>query len=63
MAIVNKLNQDTVKVLAQPDMRAAFTKLGLDAVGNTPGEFAAIIKSDIGKWGKVIKEAGITAGD
>ena len=62
-AIVNKLNQDTVKVLAQPDMRATFTKLGLDAVGNTPGEFAAIIKSDIAKWAKVIKEAGITAGD
>jgi tripartite-type tricarboxylate transporter receptor subunit TctC len=50
-------------VLAQPDMRAAFTKLGLDTVGNTPGEFAAIIKSDIGKWATVIKEAGITASD
>ena len=62
-AIVSKLNQDTVKVLAQPDMRAAFTKLGLDMVGNTPTEFAAIIKSDIAKWAKVIKEAGITAAD
>jgi len=62
-AITNKLHQDTLKVLAQPDMRASFTKLGLDTVGNTPGEFAAIIKSDIGKWAKVIKEAGITASD
>lgn len=62
-AIVNKLHQDTVKALAQPEMRASFTKLGLDTVGNTPTEFAAIIKSDIGKWAKVIKEAGITASD
>jgi tripartite-type tricarboxylate transporter receptor subunit TctC len=62
-AIVNKLHQDTMKVLAQPEMRASFTKLGLDIVGNSPGELAAIIKSDIAKWAKVIKEAGITATD
>ena len=62
-ALVNKLNEDSLKVLAQPDMRASFTKLGLDTVGSTPGELAATIKSDIGKWAKVIKEAGITASD
>ena len=62
-AIVNKLNQDSLKVLAQPDMRASFTKLGLDTVGSTPAELAATIKSDIGKWAKVIKEAGITVSD
>jgi tripartite-type tricarboxylate transporter receptor subunit TctC len=62
-AVVNRLHQDSVKVLAQADMRASFTKLGLDLVGSTSGELAAIIKSDIAKWGKVIKEAGITATD
>jgi tripartite-type tricarboxylate transporter receptor subunit TctC len=62
-AVVNRLHQDSVKVLAQPDMRAGFAKLGLDMVGSTPGELAAIIKSDIAKWGKVIKEAGIAATD
>ncbi len=62
-AIANKLHQDSMKVLAHPDMRASLTKLGLDAVGNSPGEFATIIKSDIAKWAKVIKEAGITATD
>ena len=62
-AIVNRLHQDSVMVLAQADMRASFTKLGLDTVGSTPGELAAIIKSDIAKWAKVIKEAGITATD
>jgi tripartite-type tricarboxylate transporter receptor subunit TctC len=61
--IVNKLHQDTMKVLAQSDVRTSLTKLGLDPVGSTPGELAAIIKSDIAKWTKVIKEAGITATD
>lgn len=62
-AVVNKLHQDTVKVLGQADIRARFSQLGLDTVGNTPNELAAIIRSDIGKWTKVIKEAGITATD
>jgi tripartite-type tricarboxylate transporter receptor subunit TctC len=62
-AIVNKLHQDTLKLLAQADMRGSFTKLGLDVVGSTPGELGAIIKSDVAKWAKVIKEAGITASD
>ena len=62
-AIVNKLHQDSLKALAQPDMRASFTKLGLDTVGNSPAELGAIIKADIAKWAKVIKEAGITATD
>jgi tripartite-type tricarboxylate transporter receptor subunit TctC len=62
-AIVKKLHQDTVKVLAQPDARARFTQLGLDPVGNTPTELAAIIRTDVAKWTKVIKQAGITAAD
>jgi len=62
-AIVSRLNQDTLKVLAQPDTRARFTQLGLDTVGGSPAELAAIIKTDIGKWTKVIKDAGITASD
>lgn len=61
--VVKKLHQDTMKVLAQPEVRASFTKLGLDPVGSTPAELATIIKSDIAKWTKVIKDAGITATD
>jgi tripartite-type tricarboxylate transporter receptor subunit TctC len=62
-AIVNRLHQDSAKVLAQADTRATFTKLGLDMVGSTPAELAATIKSDVAKWAKVIKEAGISATD
>ena len=59
--IVGKLHLETVKALALPDLRAKFTDLGLEAIGNSPDAFAAIIKSEIPKWAKVIKDAGIKA--
>jgi tripartite-type tricarboxylate transporter receptor subunit TctC len=62
-AIVNRLNQEVLKVLSQPDMRTKFTQLGLDTVGSTPGEFAAVVRADVAKWGKVIKDAGISVAD
>jgi tripartite-type tricarboxylate transporter receptor subunit TctC len=37
--------------------------LGLDTVGSTPGEFAAVVRADVAKWGKVIKDAGISVAD
>jgi tripartite-type tricarboxylate transporter receptor subunit TctC len=61
-AIIEKVNQQALKVLADPEMRARFTQLGLDTVGNAPAEMAAGIKTDIAKWAKVIKEAGIKPG-
>ncbi len=60
-AIVRKLHLESVKALALPDLRAKLTDLGLEVVGNSPDEFAAVIKSEIPKWANVIKEAGIKA--
>jgi tripartite-type tricarboxylate transporter receptor subunit TctC len=57
--IVGKLHLETVKALALPDLRAKFADLGLEPIGNSPDEFAAVIKSEIPKWAKVIKESGI----
>ncbi len=62
-AIVERLHRDTVRVLALPDIRKKFDDLGLDIVGSAPAEFAALIKSEIPQWAKVIKEAGIKATD
>ena len=56
--IVRKLHQETVKALAAPDLRAKFAELGMDIVGGSPEELTAIIKRDIPKWAKVIKDAG-----
>ena len=52
---------ETVKALALPDLRAKLADLGLEVIGNSPDEFAALIKSEIPKWAKVIKESGIKA--
>lgn len=59
--ILRKLNLDIVKVIALPDVRARFAELGMEPVGNSPQEFAFVIKSDVPKWAKVIKESGAKA--
>ncbi len=58
-AIVGKLHLETVKALALPDLRAKLADLGLEGIGNSPDEFAAIIRSEIPKWAKVIRESGM----
>jgi tripartite-type tricarboxylate transporter receptor subunit TctC len=60
-AIVARLNEETARILHAPDTRAVFMNEGAEPVGNKPEEFAAIIKSEIAKWGKVIQAAGIKA--
>ena len=57
--IVGKLHLETVKSLALPELRGKFTDLGMEGIGNSPEEFATVIKSEIPRWAKVIKEAGI----
>jgi tripartite-type tricarboxylate transporter receptor subunit TctC len=57
--IVGKLHLETIKALALPDLRAKLADLGMEGIGNSPDEFAAVIKSEIPKWAKVIKESGI----
>jgi tripartite-type tricarboxylate transporter receptor subunit TctC len=60
-AIVTKLHADIAKVLAKPDAKERVASLGFDIVASTPQQFAAQINSEIAKWEKVIKAAGIKA--
>jgi len=57
--IIDKLHKETVRVLALPDVKARLEGLGVQLVGNTPAEFAAIIRTETPQWAKVIKDAGI----
>jgi tripartite-type tricarboxylate transporter receptor subunit TctC len=57
--IVRKLNQDILKALAQPGMTEALAKQGLEPAGGKPEAFAALIKSEIAKYTKVVKAAKI----
>jgi tripartite-type tricarboxylate transporter receptor subunit TctC len=59
--VVDKVHHETARVLALPDVRRRLAELGLDLIGNTPAEFAAVIKAEIPQWAAVIKGAGIKA--
>jgi tripartite-type tricarboxylate transporter receptor subunit TctC len=61
--VLDKLHDETVKTLAMPEVRRKFDELGLEPVGNTPVEFAAIIQKETPEWAKVIKDAGIKFGN
>jgi tripartite-type tricarboxylate transporter receptor subunit TctC len=57
--IVDKLHAQTVNILAAPDVKEQIYKLGSEAVGDTPAQFAARIKEEIALWAKVIADANI----
>ena len=59
--IASRLYTEVSKAIAAPDVREKLITLGFDPIGNTPEAFAAQIKADIARWGKVIREAGIKA--
>jgi tripartite-type tricarboxylate transporter receptor subunit TctC len=61
-AIIDKVQAEAMRVLADGDQQARFAQLGLDLLGTTPEQMHAMIAADIPKWGKVIAEAGIQAG-
>ncbi len=57
--VVARLNAEFNKALQQPDLRKKLGDEGADAVGGTPEQFAALIKDEIQRWGKVVKESGV----
>ena len=56
--IVNKIHDDSVTIIRRPDFVERLDKDGIEPVANTPEEFAAQIKADIAKMGKIVKAAG-----
>ncbi|MBI3937434.1 MAG: tripartite tricarboxylate transporter substrate binding protein, partial [Betaproteobacteria bacterium] len=58
--IVASLNAEIARVLRLPEIRKRLLIDGAEPVGNSPQEFAAVIRADIAKWARVIKAAGIT---
>jgi tripartite-type tricarboxylate transporter receptor subunit TctC len=60
--IVTKLNQDFAWALAQPDTRSRLTESGYEIASDTREEtFGRFIRSEIAKWGEVVRKAGIRA--
>jgi tripartite-type tricarboxylate transporter receptor subunit TctC len=56
--VIARLNAEFNKALAQPELRKKLGDEGADPAGGTPEQFAALIRDEIPRWGKVVKESG-----
>jgi len=57
-AVIQRLNQATVKALASPDIRQKLESVGFVVVGDDPKAFSAFVESEITKWGAAAKASG-----
>jgi tripartite-type tricarboxylate transporter receptor subunit TctC len=62
-AIVNRVNQEVVRFLNRPEVKERFLGAQQEIVANSPEQFAATIKSEVAKWGKVFTTLGIKKGN
>jgi tripartite-type tricarboxylate transporter receptor subunit TctC len=58
-AIVKRLHSEAVRIMALPDVNKRVRELGADVVANSPQQFSAYIRSEVARWGKVIRDANI----
>jgi tripartite-type tricarboxylate transporter receptor subunit TctC len=58
--IVQKLNAEIIKAMRAPEVKVRIEAAGYDIVGSTPAELDTFIKSEIVRWGKVVKDSGAT---
>ena len=59
--IVARLNTEIVKVLNSPEVKDRFARQGVEVRTSTPEQFGEFVRAEVGRWAKVIKEAGIRA--
>ncbi len=59
--VIARTRDEVARILQTEELRARIDSLGGEPVGNTPQEFAAIIRADIAKWRRVVDQAGIKA--
>ncbi len=61
-AIVNKLNREIRAILEAPEMKSRFMAQGIDLATSTPEDFGRLIRTEIPKWRKVVKDSGASVG-
>ena len=57
--IINKLSTEIARIVAMPDVQEYLAKQGMDPFSSTPEQLAALMRTDLAKWAKVIKTANI----
>ena len=60
-AIIERLNREVVKAVRAPDFRAKLLELGAESVGSTAAEWGSFLRTEIEKWQKIAKRAGMRA--
>jgi tripartite-type tricarboxylate transporter receptor subunit TctC len=60
-AVVDRLNAEIVKALKQPDVKDKLASLGMEVVGSTPAELAALMAREIPRWAELVKKSGANA--
>ena len=58
-AVVAQVNRQLAAIFREPDITKRFNDAGVEVVASTPEEFSALLKSEVAKWGKVVKDANI----
>jgi len=56
-----RLNAEVGKILKQPELQASFRTIGTEIVYRGPEDFGKFVKSELGKWARVVKETGMRA--
>ena len=56
--IINRLHQEIVKLLQLPEIKERFNALGAEVTPSTPDQLAALVKSDLVRWSKIVKDSG-----
>ncbi len=59
--ITQRLNAEINRIMALPEVREKMAAIGVEVAGETPERFAAILRSDAAKWGKLVKDLGVKA--
>jgi tripartite-type tricarboxylate transporter receptor subunit TctC len=58
--IIERLNRDINGVLAMPEVRTRMTELGTTPTSSTPAQFGKLVRSELEKWQRIVRQAGIT---
>jgi tripartite-type tricarboxylate transporter receptor subunit TctC len=59
MAVISRLNAESVRAMQGPEMKALLATEGAEPVGSSPQQFAEQIRTEIARWTQVVKAAGI----
>ena len=57
--VIKRLNTELRKIIDSPDVKSTLAKAGFEAFSSSPTELDELVKDQLGKWGKMIKDAGI----